>query len=220
MKYLPNLLTLLRLVLSLAMFAALVTIGAAEHGAQVSSQTGIALAWFSVIAFVVASVTDYFDGWLARRWGVTSLAGAILDPIADKILVCGAILGLMIVGLPYMFGALGGLILFREFAVSALREVLAPRGIKLPVTFMAKTKTTLQLIALGALMILWFWPAWNIPVPLDTLRLAWEIAQMVLLLATGVTLWTGVQYARAAAAALKPSPEGEGGARARSAAGR
>jgi CDP-diacylglycerol--glycerol-3-phosphate 3-phosphatidyltransferase len=203
MKQLPNLLTLVRLVLSLAMFASLVTIGAAEHGVPLSSDAGIGLAWFSVIAFVVASVTDFFDGWLARRLGVTSLAGAILDPIADKILVCGAIVGLLIVGLPYMFGALGGLILFREFAVSALREVLAPRGVKLPVTFMAKTKTTLQLVALGALMILWFWPAWRIPVPLDDLRIAWESAQMLMVLATTVTLWTGAQYGRAAAKALR-----------------
>ncbi len=203
MKHLPNLLTVARLVLSLLMFASLVTIGAAEHGAPVPSEFGVGLAWFSVIAFVVASVTDYFDGWLARRYGVTSLTGAILDPIADKILVCGAIVGLMIVGLPYMFGALGGLILFREFAVSALREVLAPRGIKLPVTFLAKTKTTLQLVALGALMILWFWPAWNIQVPLDNLRYAWEAAQMLLVVATAVTLWTGAQYGRAATRALR-----------------
>jgi cardiolipin synthase len=203
MKHLPNLLTVARLVLSLSMFAALVAIGAGEHGAAISQDLGMALVWFSVIAFVVASVTDFFDGWLARRWGVTSLAGAILDPIADKILVCGAILGLMIVGLPYLFGALGGLILFREFAVSALREVLAPRGIKLPVTFMAKTKTTLQLVALGVLMILWFWPVWNIPVPLGDLQLAWEAAQMLLVLATAVTLWTGVQYGKAAVAALR-----------------
>jgi CDP-diacylglycerol--glycerol-3-phosphate 3-phosphatidyltransferase len=180
-----------------------VTIGAAEHGAPVPPDLGLDLAWFSVIAFVVASVTDYFDGWLARRLGVTSLAGAILDPIADKILVCGAIVGLMIVGLPYIFGALGGLILFREFAVSALREVLAPRGVKLPVTFLAKTKTTLQLVALGALMILWFWPAWGVHVPLDDLRYAWEAAQMLLVLATGVTLWTGAQYGSAAAKALR-----------------
>jgi CDP-diacylglycerol--glycerol-3-phosphate 3-phosphatidyltransferase len=152
---------------------------------------------------VVASVSDFFDGWLARRWGVTSLAGAILDPIADKILVCGAIVGLMIVGLPYMFGALGGLILFREFAVSALREVLAPRGIKLPVTFMAKTKTALQLTALGALMIIWFWPAWNIPASIPNLQTAWIIAQMLLALATAVTLITGVQYGRAALKALR-----------------
>ena len=203
MKHLPNLLTVARLALSFLMFASLVTIGAAEHGAPVPPDLGLGLAWFSVIAFVVASVTDYFDGWLARRLGVTSLAGAILDPIADKILVCGAIVGLMIVGLPYMFGALGGLILFREFAVSALREVLAPRGVKLPVTFLAKTKTTLQLVALGALMILWFWPAWNIQVPLDQLRYAWEAAQMLLVLATGVTLWTGAQYGGAAARALR-----------------
>jgi CDP-diacylglycerol--glycerol-3-phosphate 3-phosphatidyltransferase len=134
---------------------------------------------------------------------VTSLAGAILDPIADKILVCGAIIGLMIVGLPYMFGALGGLILFREFAVSALREVLAPRGIKLPVTFLAKTKTTLQLVALAALMFIWFWPVWGLSARADHLRTALDAAEVLWSLAAVVTLWTGLDYAWSAWKALR-----------------
>jgi CDP-diacylglycerol--glycerol-3-phosphate 3-phosphatidyltransferase len=203
MRILPNLLTITRLVLALAMFASLILIAAAEHGAPLSDGVGVALIWFSLVAFILAGITDFLDGWLARRFGVTSLTGAILDPIADKILVCGAIVGLIAVGMPYAFSALGGLILMREFAVSALREVLAPRGIKLPVTLLAKTKTTLQIVALAACMALAFWPAWGLNVEVNALRTAWRGCEVLLAVATAVTLWTGAQYARSAVAALR-----------------
>ena len=205
MRFIPNLLTAARLVLSVLMFASLAVIGGAEGELHVPRDVNIALAWFAVLAFIVAALTDFLDGWLARRWKVTSLTGAILDPIGDKVLVCGAIVGLMAVGMPYLFvfAILGGLILFREFAISALREVLAPRGIKLPVTFPAKTNTTLQLVALGAIMILDFWPVWRIDAGVAFLIKAWFLAMLLMAVATAVTLWTGVQYARAAAKALK-----------------
>ncbi len=206
MKHLPNALTLLRLVLSLTMFAALAVIGEGLAGGEVAPAVGTWLARFAFAAFVVAAATDFLDGWLARRWGVVSLTGAILDPIADKILVCGAILGLLAIRTPGVLVP-GGLILFREFAVSALREVLAPRGIKLPVTFLAKSKTTLQLVALGALMGLSLWPAWRIEVPIAMLWRALQAAEMLLALAAVVTLWTGIDYARAAWRALRaPAP--------------
>ena len=204
MRLLPNLLTSLRLVLSLGVFAALIAIAAAEHGAPIPDQVGVALIWFALIGFVVAGLTDFLDGWLARRFQATSLAGAILDPIADKVLVCGAIVGLVAVGMPYVFAALGGLILMREFAVSAMREVLAPRGVKLPVTFLAKTKTTLQIVAIAAAMALAFWPAWGVGVDVVALRNAWTATELLLAVATAVTLWTGAQYARSAAAAISP----------------
>jgi CDP-diacylglycerol--glycerol-3-phosphate 3-phosphatidyltransferase len=202
MHHIPNLLTTLRLVLSLAMFFALFAIGYGLKGAGVGPQHGVLLARFAFGALVVASVTDFFDGWLARRWRAVSLVGAILDPIADKILVCGAILGLLAVGTP---GVLipGALILFREFAVSALREVLAPRGIKLPVTFLAKTKTTLQLVALAALMFIWFWPVWGLSARADHLRTALDAAEVLWSLAAVVTLWTGLDYAWSAWKALR-----------------
>ncbi|MDR3510430.1 MAG: CDP-diacylglycerol--glycerol-3-phosphate 3-phosphatidyltransferase [Caulobacteraceae bacterium] len=203
MKHLPNALTVLRLILSLAMFAALVMVGEGFNGGTIAPALGVWLARFAFFAFVVAAITDFFDGWLARRWGVTSLTGAILDPIADKILVCGAILGLLAVHTPGVLVS-GGLILFREFAVSALREVLAPRGIKLPVTFLAKTKTTLQLVALGTLMFLTFWPVWGINADVATLIKALQGAELLFALAAGVTLWTGLDYARAAWRALRP----------------
>lgn len=202
MKHLPNLLTILRLVLSLAMFAALAAIGAGLSGQGVGGDGAAWLARFAACAFVIAAVTDFFDGWLARRWGVVSVMGAILDPIADKILVCGAILGLLAIGAP---GVLipGALILFREFAVSALREVLAPRGLILPVTFLAKAKTTLQLAALGAIMILMVWPVWRIDARIDHLHTALDAALMLFDIAAAVTLWTGFEYGRAAWRALK-----------------
>jgi len=206
MKHLPNALTVLRLVLSFAMFVALVLIGEGLNGGQIAPDAGVWLARFAFAAFVAAAVTDYFDGWLARRWGVTSLVGAILDPIADKILVCGAILGLLAVRTPGVLVP-GGVILFREFAVSALREVLAPRGIKLPVTFLAKTKTTLQLVALGALMFLSFWPAWRIDARIDHLWKALQAAELLFALAAAVTLWTGIDYARSAWKALKAAQD-------------
>ena len=199
MKHLPNILTVGRLILSLLMFAALAAIGSG-----VAVHTAVLLPRFAIAAFVVAALTDFFDGWLARRWNAVSLMGAILDPIGDKILVCGAVLGLASVLAP---GVLipGALILFREFAVSALREVLAPRGIKLPVTFLAKTKTTLQLVALGALMFIWFWPAWGPRMDIAALHTAYGWAEALLDLAALVTLWTGAEYALAARKALKPA---------------
>jgi len=202
MHHIPNLLTVLRLVLSLAMFFALVAIGYGLSGAGAGPAHGVLLARFAFGALVVAAVTDFFDGWLARRWKAVSLVGAILDPIADKILVCGAILGLLAVQAP---GVLipGALILFREFAVSAMRETLAPRGIKLPVTFLAKIKTTLQLVALAVIMFLWFWPVWGLSARADHLRTALEAARILWAVAAVVTLWTGLEYARSAWRALK-----------------
>ena len=212
MKHLPNILTGLRLALALYVFVGLAVAG--EDVTWLSGQLTQSVQWalerWSFFAFVVAAVTDFFDGWLARRWGVTSLMGTILDPIADKILVCGAIFGLLAVGAA---GVLipGAIILFREFAVSALREVLAPRGVKLPVTFLAKTKTTLQLVALGALMVIWFWPVWDLHVSVENLRQLYKAAIVVLDFAALVTVWTGLEYGWAARRALslqaaKPTP--------------
>ncbi len=208
MRLVPNLITAIRLLLSLGVFAALIAVAAGEHGAAISEEVGIALIWFALVGFIVAGLTDFLDGWLARRFEVTSVTGAILDPIADKVLVCGAIVGLIAVGLPWIFAALGGLILMREFAVSAMREVLAPRGVKLPVTLLAKTKTTLQIVAIAVTMALAFWPAWRVTVELTTLRNAWLAAELLMTVATGVTLWTGAQYARAAMTALSPRADG------------
>lgn len=195
----PNILTTLRVVLCLVMFGAFAVIVSASLNEFPAHP---ALAYIAFGSFIVAAVTDFFDGWLARKWGVVSTFGAILDPIADKILVCGAILGLLALSLPGLLIP-SGVILFREFAVSAMRESLAPRGIKLPVTFLAKTKTTLQLIALAALMFVGFWSAWGIPAEPQTVFNLYTAVQVLYGLAAAVTLWTGIEYVNAARKALK-----------------
>src|SRR4051812_1952832 len=165
MKALPNILTSMRLVLALFMFVALAAAAGDIPGLgdQLTPPVQFSLERWAVYAFVVAAVTDFFDGWLARRMNATSMWGAILDPIGDKVLVCGAILGLLSLG-PQPFVVLpAGLILFREFTVSALREVGAGKGVKLPVTLLAKWKTTLQLTALAMELVVAAWGAFSLP---------------------------------------------------------
>ena len=196
MKSLPNILTGSRLIMALFMFVAL----AAAAGAvpyfsnRLEPDAQFALQRWAVYAFVVAAVTDFFDGWLARKLNAETVWGAILDPIGDKVLVCGAILGLLSLGPQPMVVLPAGLILFREFTVSALREVGAGKGVKLPVTLLAKWKTTLQLTALAMELVVAAWGAFGLPQD-GSVRPGFELAAHSLFwLATLVTLITGVQY--------------------------
>ncbi len=110
--------------------------------------------WFALILFVVAAVTDYFDGYLARLWKQESKFGAMLDPIADKAMVVIALL--VITGFSGMNPWIllpATIILFREVFVSGLREFLGADAGKLKVTKLAKYKTTAQMIAIAVL----FW---------------------------------------------------------------
>jgi CDP-diacylglycerol--glycerol-3-phosphate 3-phosphatidyltransferase len=103
-------------------------------------------------------ITDYFDGYLARAQGAVSRLGQFLDPIADKIMVAAVIV--MLVGTRHDAASITGLhlipaliILLREIAVSGLREFLAGLRVSVPVSNLAKWKTTLQMVALGALIL-------------------------------------------------------------------
>jgi len=194
MKALPNLLTGLRLALSLFVFFGLATAAGDVPGLAPSGAVLFALDRWVFIAFIVAAVTDFFDGWLARRWNATSVWGAILDPIADKVLVCAAVLGLLALAASPVIVVPAALILFREFAVSALREVTAGRAIKLPVTLLAKWKTTLQLIALGAELMVTAWSALGLPADAGSILVVSTIAHALLWIAAIVTLITGGQY--------------------------
>jgi len=201
---LPNLLTVLRLVLTLVMFACFAAVAwVQEQGASMDQAMIFLILRMALASFVIAAVSDFFDGWLARLWKVESLFGAILDPIADKILVCAAALGLIAVHVQPPVLVPVGIILFREFAVSALREVLAPRGLMLKVTALAKIKTALQLVALGALMVAWFAPAYGLHLTIDQFRLMAYGAHGLIWLAAAVTLWTGIEYGLSANRALK-----------------
>ena len=196
MKALPNILTSMRLVLALFMFVALAAAAGAAPwlSERLTPDQQFALQRWALYAFVVAAVTDFFDGWLARKLGAVTVWGAILDPIGDKVLVCGAVLGLLALGPQPMVVLPAGLILFREFTVSALREVGAGKGLKLPVTQLAKWKTTLQLVALALELFVSAWGAFGLPDD-PAAKAPVEIAAHGLFwLAALITVVTGAQY--------------------------
>ena len=111
-------------------------------------------AWLGLVFFITAGVTDWLDGSLARRDNEVTKIGQFLDPIADKLLVAAVILVLVstqqIGGLTVLPAVI---ILLREVAVSGLREFLAGLQVSVPVSRLAKWKTTIQLVALGFLIV-------------------------------------------------------------------
>ncbi len=110
--------------------------------------------WLAFILFCIASITDFFDGYFARIRNEVSNLGTFLDPIADKLLVSSVILILTSKGIISDWETIPALIiLLREIAVSGLREYLAGIKVSIPVSKIAKFKTTLQLIALGILIL-------------------------------------------------------------------
>ena len=151
MLTLPNLLTLSRILTVPLLVALLWPDEVAGVGQGARWITGYALAFG---LYCLMGITDYFDGYLARAQGTVSKLGVFLDPIADKIMVGAVILMLAatrdIAG-PHLIAAM--IILLREIAVSGLREFLAGLQVSVPVSALAKWKTTFQLIALGALIL-------------------------------------------------------------------
>jgi len=110
--------------------------------------------WLAFSAYTYACVTDFFDGYLARAWHQQSAFGRFLDPIADKLLVASVLLAL--VGIDRVSGLTvlpAAVILCREILVSGLREFLAEVDVSVPVSNLAKWKTTLQMLALGFLLV-------------------------------------------------------------------
>jgi CDP-diacylglycerol--glycerol-3-phosphate 3-phosphatidyltransferase/cardiolipin synthase len=111
------------------------------------------LRWTALALFTAAAVTDFFDGYLARIWDQQSALGRMLDPIADKLLVSAVLMILVADGTVKSWSVWAAIvILCREILVSGLREFLAELKVSLPVSKIAKWKTTVQLIALGFLI--------------------------------------------------------------------
>ncbi|QPC45389.1 CDP-diacylglycerol--glycerol-3-phosphate 3-phosphatidyltransferase [Kaustia mangrovi] len=114
---------------------------------------GMTARWVALGIFIAAGVTDFFDGYLARLWSQQSALGRMLDPIADKLLVAVTLLMLAAVGTIYGIHIWAAVvILSREVLVSGLREFLAELRVSVPVTELAKWKTTIQLVAIGILI--------------------------------------------------------------------
>ncbi len=151
---------------------------------------GLTARWLALAVYILAAISDFFDGYLARIWNQQSALGRMLDPIADKVLVSVV---LLVLGAD---GALSGghlwaaiIIMAREVLVSGLREFLGELRVSVPVTKIAKWKTTVQLVAIGVLIA---GPAGNAVIP------GFNSAGLVLLwIAAALTLYTGYDYFRA-----------------------
>jgi cardiolipin synthase len=175
MLTLPNLLTLSRIVAMPVMVLLLWRPGPGDYA-------------FSFLLYVLVGVTDYFDGYLARAQGAVSKLGIFLDPIADKIMVATVIVMLVFtraIDGPAVVAAV--IILVREIAVSGLREFLAQLSVSVPVSQLAKWKTTFQLVSLGAIILGGAVPSqpW----------ISW-VGFFCLWAAAGLTLITGWDYLR------------------------
>jgi cardiolipin synthase len=146
--------------------------------------------WTGLGIFIVASITDYLDGYLARIWNQTSNIGRMLDPIADKLLVASVLLLMAADGTIAGWSLWAAItILCREILVSGLREYLAALTVSVPVTQIAKWKTTAQMFALAFLLA---GPAGDKVLPYTT-----EMGITLLWIAAVLTFYTGYDYFRA-----------------------
>jgi cardiolipin synthase len=178
----PNLLTYARIAAVPAVVACMYW--------QAILQGGIWLRWVALAIFIAAGVTDFLDGYFARKWGEQSTFGRMLDPIADKLLVASCLFMLAADDTIRGWSLWAAIvILCREILVSGLREYLAELNVRVQVTQLAKWKTTLQLVAIGFLLV---GDAGDAIVPVVTptgLTLLWLSALL--------TLYTGWDYFRA-----------------------
>ena len=146
--------------------------------------------WVALGVFVAAAITDFFDGYLARAWQQQSTLGRMLDPIADKLLVAACLLMLVADRTIQSWSIWAAIvILSREILVSGLREYLAELRVSVPVSTVAKWKTTLQLVSLGFLIV---GPAGEHVLPGTV-----TIGLWLLWVAALLTLYTGYDYFRA-----------------------
>ena len=167
---LANILTIARLILLPVMIACLL-IG------------GFKLTIAALALYIIGALTDFADGYIARKYNQITPFGTFLDPIADKVYVAAILFMLIandtIVGL---WTVLPILIISREILISGLREYLGPHNVQFPVTKLAKWKTTTQLLAVGTL------------IPASYIAYTYEIGLALLTICTLLTVITGGQY--------------------------
>jgi CDP-diacylglycerol--glycerol-3-phosphate 3-phosphatidyltransferase len=142
--------------------------------------------WSAFILFFIASITDYFDGYLARKYNLVSQLGEILDPIADKILIVFLLFALSVNLTSYYIGFVSALIITREIWVGALRDFNARQNKSdaTKVTFLAKIKTTIQLFTISTYLL---------GLGMNNM-LVLLIADILLLLSLIITIYTGFIY--------------------------
>ncbi|EAJ5693084.1 CDP-diacylglycerol--glycerol-3-phosphate 3-phosphatidyltransferase [Campylobacter fetus] len=166
---LPNSLALLRIILAPLLFFLLLQIETQSNFTYISW-----LNYFCALIFVIASITDFFDGYIARNWNQKTKLGAILDPLADKMLILAAFLGLMMVDRASPWAVY--LILVREFFITGFRVVMATENIDISASLAGKIKTIFQMIAIGFITMQWWGGA------------------ILLWVAVALTLYSGYEY--------------------------
>jgi cardiolipin synthase len=161
-------------------------------------QGGLWLRWVALAIFITAGITDVLDGYFARSWDQQSLLGRMLDPIADKLLVASCLLMLAAEETIHGWSLLASvIILCREILVSGLREFLAELRVSVPVTRLAKWKTTWQLVAVGFLIAGEAGDKFIMSVLKTEIPVVTDIGLLLLWLSALVTLYTGWDYLRA-----------------------
>ena len=177
---LPNALAFFRILLAPLMFFMLV------NAPGIFTQIHISwINYFAALIFVIASVTDFFDGYIARSWDQKTKLGAILDPLADKMLILAAFLGLMMLGRASAWAVY--LILVREFFITGFRVVMASDGVEVAASMAGKVKTVSQMFAVGFLLM------------------SWPGGELLLWIAVALTLYSGFEYIFAYVKAMKKS---------------
>ena len=168
----PNTLAFIRLLLAPVMFFLLVN----RESALLVDIHFTWLDYFAAFIFVVASATDFFDGYIARTFDQITTLGKILDPLADKMLTLAGFLGLMMLDRASEWAIF--LIITRELFITGLRVSAVSQGLDIAASWMGKVKTVVQMIAIGFLLM--NWPG--------GVQLLW--------LAVALTLYSGYEYVR------------------------
>jgi len=167
---LPNFLASIRIILAPLMFWIILN-------PEVFTQNGFDITWnyyFASLLFVLASATDFFDGYIAREWNQMTMLGAILDPLADKMLTLAAFLGLMMVGEASAWAIY--IIIVRELFITGLRTVAVSEGLAVKASWAGKVKTVAQMFAIGFLLM------------------RWPFASELLWFAVFLTVYSGLEY--------------------------
>lgn len=186
LKNLPNLLTLSRIAVIPILIASFYIEGRLYH-------------WVAAGLFLIASITDFFDGYLARAFKAQSNLGRFLDPIADKLLVATALLLLVHYHSIGEFDIIPAIaILCREILVSGLREFLAELRVSLPVTTLSKVKTTVQMIAIFLLLLGTEGPSFDEVEAVTRITLTELAGRILLWTAAILTILSGYAYFKAA----------------------
>ncbi len=170
MLNLPNILAFSRILLAPLMFWVILN-------PDYFTEAGYHITWnyyFASLLFVLASVTDFFDGYIAREWNQMTMLGAIIDPLADKMLTIAAFLGLMMIGEANAWAIY--IIIIRELFITGIRTVALSEGLSVKASWAGKVKTVAQMFAIGFLLM------------------HWPFGDELLWFAVALTLYSGFEY--------------------------